>query len=430
MVPRASPPALARALTDRGRRPNMTAMPTRERNGSGRWLNRTVIGVGAASFFSDVSHETATSLLPILAAQLGNPAAVLGAIEGFSDALSGAAKLWSGWISDRLARRKPLAVTGYLISAIASSSLGAAGSAAAAVMARSFAWVGRGIRSAPRAALLAADVPAQHYGKAFGLERAMDTLGAVVGPGCAALLLTVLSCRSLLAWTLVPGILAAVAMAVLVRERPRQRAATRPFFGAIAALPRPFRFYLCAVGLFGMGDFAHSMLILRAGEMLAPVLGATAAPAAAIGLYSLHNVTGALMAFVFGVAGDRFGRLRALTSAYILGPLMILVLALPAGGATAVAVSLVFTFVLAGAMRAGESALESAAAAQLLPEEQRGTGFGALAAVNSAGDFVSSLMVGLLWQTAGPVAAFGAAVAPMIAGILLLSSVPSNRGKP
>ena len=410
----------------------MLPMPTtssnRETGGSGRWLNRTVIGVGAASFLSDVSHETATSLLPILAAELGNPAAVLGVIEGVSDALSGTAKLWSGWISDRLKRRKPLAVTGYLISAVASSSLGAAGSAASAVGARAIAWVGRGIRSAPRGALLAGDVPAEHYGKAFGLERAMDTLGAVVGPASAALLITTFSCRTLLAWTLVPGILAAVAMAVLVRERPRQPAAPRPFLVAFAALPRPFRFYLVAVGLFGLGDFAHSMLILRAGELLTPILGASAAPAAAIGLYVLHNVVGAIMAFVFGVAGDRFGRMRTLALAYLLGPLMILLLALPVGGGTAaIATSLVVIFVLAGAMRAGESALESAVAAQMLPEEQRGMGFGALAAVNSAGDFVSSLMVGLLWQMAGPAAAFGAALAPMMAGTLMLFWISRGR---
>jgi len=398
------------------------------RRGEG-WLNRTVLGVGTASFFSDVSHETATSLLPLLATELGSPAAFMGAVEGFSDAASGAAKIWSGWITDRLQRRKPLALIGYLVSAVAGAALGGAWRLWEAVAARSLAWAGRGIRTPPRNALLSEDVAPAHFGKAFGLERALDTLGAVAGPLAAAALLVWLPFRSLLWLTIVPGLIAALAMALLVRERPRIPTPSLRFLGALASLPRPYRIFLAAVGLFGLGDFAHSMLILRSIETLTPSLGSQAASVAGIGLYGLHNLFGAALALGFGAAADRLGRLRMLAVAYLLGPAMLGLLLLPAPrGAAAGALLMAAVFLTAGAMRAGESALESAAAAQLLPEGRRGMGFGVLAAVNSFGDLVSSLSVGLLWQHVGPAAAFGSALAPMLAGVALIGWLARNEG--
>jgi MFS family permease len=404
-----------------------------------RWLNRTVLGVGFASFLSDVAHETATSVLPILMASFGAPAAGLGVVEGIADAASGAAKLWGGWFSDRLRRRKPLAVLGYVLTACFTASLGGATRAWHAVAARSLAWAGRGVRTPARNALLAGDVASEDYGKAFGFERALDTLGAVVAPFSAAALVVILPVRSILMLTIVPGLLAACAMAILVKERARETIASRPFLGSITALPAPFRRFLIAVGLFGLGDFAHSLLILRASETLKPALGEAGTAAAAMTLYGIHNVAGAALAFVFGAAGDRFGRLRTLALSYILGPLMVAALiflapsadATPATASSGVAIlaggfTLVAVFLLGGALLAAEDALESAAAAELLPESLRGTGFGALAAVNSAGDLISSLAVGILWQAAGPTMAFVVVMVPMLGGILMLITTRSR----
>ncbi len=395
------------------------------------WLNRTVLGIGATSFLSDVAHEAATVVLPLVAAGLGSPSLVLGTVEGVADAASGVAKLWSGWWSDRLKRRKPLAVAGYVMTALFTASLAVCFRAWQAVAARSLAWIGRGIRSPARSALLADDTDPAHYGKAFGFERAMDTAGAVAGPLLAAGLMTYLSPRALLSWTLVPGLMAAAAMAFLVREKPREPAPPVPFAGAFGALPRAYRPYLLAVGLFGMGDFAHTLLILRAIEILSPILGPAPAAAAAMTLYALHNVAGAVSAFVFGILGDRYGHRRTLALAYLFGPLMVVLLILaPTGGGRAV-ILLAASFLAGGALLAAEDALESAAAAELLPGAQRGTGFGLLAAVNSAGDLVSSLGVGILWTALGPGGAFAAALLPMLAGAVLMG-VPafSSPGRP
>lgn len=401
----------------------------------GRWLNRTVLGVGTASFFSDLSHEIATAVLPLLVAGIGAqaaapgaPAALLGAIEGIADAASGAAKLWAGWWSDRLKRRKPIAILGYAITAIFTALLGAAGRAWEAVAARALAWTGRGIRTPARNALLASGVPAAHFGKAFGFERAMDTAGAVVGPFLAASLVAVLPPRVLVGWTILPGLLAAAALLFLVREAPLPAGPRRPFLGALAALPRPYRGYLLAVGLFGLGDFSHTLLILRAIEVLTPSLGRRGAAASAMTLYGLHNLAGAVLAIAFGAAGDRFGRRRTLAAAYLLGPLMIVLLILPvSGGVARGGLLLTAVFLVGGALLAAEDALESAAAAEALPPDQRGTGFGALAAVNSAGDLISSLVLGILWRAVGPDAAFAAALVPMIAGVLCMRARGARR---
>src|SRR5579864_7333251 len=155
-------------------------MPDESQNKS--WLNRTVLGVGLTSLFSDWSHETATAILPAFLASIGAGPAWLGIIEGISDGLSSFAKLAAGHYTDRLKHRKPLAVFGYAFTTLATASFAFATHAYHVLFGRAAAWLGRGVRSPVKKALLAADVPAGAYGRAFGLERLMDTVGAIAGP--------------------------------------------------------------------------------------------------------------------------------------------------------------------------------------------------------------------------------------------------------
>src|SRR6266566_4683274 len=166
------------------------------RNAPQRWLNRTVLGLGLASLFSDWSHEIATTVMPAFLATMGVAAAWLGLIEGVSDGLSSFAKMASGYYTDKLQRRKPIAVIGYLVTALGTASFGLASAAWHVLIARACAWLGRGVRTPVRKALLAAAVTPETYGRAFGFERMMDTLGAIVGPGSAFLLLNALRRRS------------------------------------------------------------------------------------------------------------------------------------------------------------------------------------------------------------------------------------------
>ena len=384
------------------------------------WLNRTVLGVGLTSLFSDWSHETATAVLPAFLAAIGAGPAWLGAIEGIADGLSSFAKLAAGHYTDRLRKRKPLVLVGYAITALATGSFAFATQAYDVLLGRVLAWLGRGVRSPSKKALLAADVPPGAYGRAFGFERLMDTLGAVGGPLTALWLLSVTahSYRKVFLYTLIPGLLAVVIFAVLVRERPIAAKERKTFFAGLRALPVPFRRFLLAVGIFGVGDFSHTLLILYASRMLAPGHGAAKAASLAVALYTLHNIFYAASAYLSGWLSDFVPQRKyVLAAGYALAGVTAVLLCT----GTQTLWLLAVIFVIGGLYMGTEEALEDSLAAEMVPQEQHGMAFGTLAAVNAIGDFVSSLTVGALWSAFNVQTAFGASAALFFAGAILVA---------
>jgi MFS family permease len=383
------------------------------------WLNPAVIGMGLTSFFSDLGHETASSILPLFLASLGAPAAALGVIEGVSDALSSFAKLGAGWLGDRVSRRKPIVVGGYMLTGLATGLFGLATSWPQILVSRAVGWFGRGVRGPLRDAMLADAVDPRERGRAFGLERAGDTLGAVLGPATALLLVSAMTYRKIFLLTVIPGLIAALCFAVLVREHGRRLTRPRKFWEALGALPRGFRVYLIAVAVFGAGDFAHTLLILRASQALAPSLGTVQAGALAIGLYTIHNVIYAAATVPAGALGDRYGKRRLLAGGYLLAAVMSggFILATPSWWHFAL------LFAAGGLYIAVEDTLERALAADLLPRDMLSTGYGALAAANGLGDFVSSVLVGVLWTVVSPAAGFAYAAILSLVGAALVSRV-------
>jgi MFS family permease len=383
-----------------------------------RWLNATTLGVGLTSLLSDWSHETATAVLPAFLTSLGAGPGWLGAIEGTADGLSALTKLIAGHLTDRLPRRKPLVVAGYAVTAAATGALAAATNVVATLLLRVTAWLGRGARTPGRKALLAAAVPEQAYGRAFGFERMMDTLGAVLGPLTALWLLarTHSDYPLVFLWCLLPGILAMLAFALLVRERPLVRQSRSLLIG-VRALPRPYRRFLLAVGIFGLGDFSPTLLILYATQKLTPAEGAAHAAQLGMTLYLLRNVLYATFAYAGGWLGDRLGNRRALlAAAYLIAAGMA---ALLWSGSARLGL-LATIFVIAGMFTGMQEALEDSVAAELVPAEQHGLAFGTLAAVNAVGDFASSALVGLLWTSLAPQLAFAVAGMLFVAGAALL----------
>lgn len=383
------------------------------------WLNRTVLGVGLTSLFSDWSHETATAVLPAFLASIGAGPAWLGAIEGISDGLSSFTKLASGHFTDRLKRRKPLAIFGYVFTALSTASFAFATHAYHVLFGRAAAWLGRGIRSPAKKALLAADVPPNAYGRAFGLERLMDTVGAILGPLTALWLLQVTghSYRKVFLWTLLPGLVAVASFWLLVRERPIAVRPQRSFLLGLKALPPPFRRLLLGVGIFGAGDFSHSLLILYASRMLTPGYGLARAASIAVGLYTLHNVFYAGSAYASGWLSDHVPHRKVVLSAgYTLAGVTAILLCT----GTHSLWLLVVIFILAGLYVGTEEALEDSLSAEIVPKEQHGMAFGTLAAVNAVGDFVSSLLVGFLWSAFNVQTAFTASAILFFAGALLI----------
>jgi len=400
-----------------GTRVDSLCMP--ESAGKTHWLNRTVLGVGLTSLFSDWSHEIATAVLPAFLALIGAGPAWLGAIEGIADGLSSFTKLGAGYFTDRLKRRKPLAVFGYAFTALSTASFAFATHAYHVLFGRALAWLGRGVRSPAKKALLAADVPPNAYGRAFGLERLMDTVGAIAGPLTALWLLQLTNhnYRRVLLWTLLPGLVAVASFWILVRERPMESRKKVSFLHDLQALPAVFRRFLFGVGVFGAGDFSHTLLILYATRMLAPAQGAARAASLAIILYTIHNIFYAGSAYLSGWISDNIPQRKlVLAAGYALAGVTAIFLTTAPSSLPLLA----GIFVLAGLYVGTEEALEDSLAAELIPNEQHGMAFGTLAAVNAAGDFLSSLAVGLLWSTVSIRAAFSFSAALFFLGAFLI----------
>jgi MFS family permease len=383
------------------------------------WLNRTVLGVGLTSLFSDWSHETATAILPAFLAVIGAGPAWLGVIEGIADGLSSFAKLAAGHYTDRLKHRKPLAVFGYAFTAIATASFGLATHAAQVLAGRAAAWLGRGVRSPAKKALLAADVPAGASGRAFGLERFMDTLGAILGPLTALWLLQLTghAYRKVFLYTLIPGLIAVACFWLLVSERPVSRNEKWNFLAGLQTLPASFRKFLLGVGIFGAGDFSHTLLILYATRMLSDQHGAARAASLAVVLYTVHNIFYAASAYLSGWLSDHVPHRRAVLAA---GYALAVITAILLGIGTHSLWLLGVISALAGLYIGTEEALEDSVTAEIVPREQHGMAFGTLAAVNAVGDFLSSLIVGALWSAFGVGVAFGFSAILFAAGAILI----------
>jgi MFS family permease len=385
----------------------------------GGWLNSNVVGLAINRFLSDFGHEAGTAILPLFLASIGAPAVALGAIEGVADGLSSGAKLFGGWLGDRVARRRPWAAAGYLMTGITTGLYGAFASWPWVLFVRTVGWAGRGLRSPLHDALLADSVPAAARGRAFGFDEAADTAGAIAGPLAALAILGLASAShdrmksfGVIFWlAAIPGVLAALSIIVLVKERDHPRLRDTSFLDSLRLLPKPYRRYLAGVFIFGCGDFSHTLLIMYAAQSLAPQFGGGAG-AIAIQFYALHNFLYAVGSYPAGALADKFGKRGFLIAAYALAALMNLLLVLAAPSRAA----LLLVFILAGAGYALQQSLERAIAADLAPVEVRSTGFGMLAAVNAVGDFISSAVVGILWTAFSPAAGFAYALVMTLAG--------------
>ncbi len=394
---------------------------------NGRWLNRTVLGIAFASLFSDWSHEIATTVMPAFLATMGAAAFWVGMIEGVSDGLSSFAKMASGYYTDKLKRRKPIAVAGYLLTAVGTASFGLASAAWHVLLARAVAWLGRGVRTPIRKALLAGAVTRETYGRAFGFERMMDTFGAIIGPASAFFLLNAFHHHypSLFAVTLIPGLIGAALILFAVREKERKPVPHISFGERLRLLPRSFRSFLVAVALFGSGDFAHTLLILLATQKFQPEFGTAKAASIAIGLYVLHNVFYAGFSFIGGWLADRFPKRIVLAAGYGLAAIMaLMIIYLPVALPVFAAI-----FILGGIYVAIEETLEDSFCAELVSEEHHGMAFGTLATVNGVGDFVSSMVVGSLWTAFNTTVAFTYSAILFATGALLVLRIRASNGR-
>lgn len=383
--------------------------------------NPSVLGIGLGSLLSDTGHEMATAALPGFLASIGSPAAALGAIEGIADASLSASKVAGGVLADRPGvERKAVTSGGYAITALAHGAFALANAWPFVAVARAVSWVARGGKAPARDALLSGSVPQAQLGRAFGAERTMDSIGAVAGPLLAAPLIVAVGYRWLFAISIIPGLLAALAVIVFVRETPRVARAVLDRRGAIrelATAPGPFRRLLAGVGLYGLGNFSATLLILRATQLLHGAgRSQTHAAAIAVLLYACHNAANTLGAYPAGAVADRIGRRRVLVAGIALFALACVAF-IP--GSSNITV-LVVLFVTVGTSTALVETGQGAHTAELLDDEVRGRGFGLVGLVDGIGDLVSSVVVGVLWTVTDPGWGFAyAAVLSALAVVVL-----------
>jgi MFS family permease len=402
-------------------------MTSRGLNARESWLGPAVAGIGTASLLADAGHEIPTALLPsLLTSTLGAPASALGVIEGVSDALAGAARFGGGALADDPHRRQTVAVGGYTTTAVLSAGIGAASTPWQAAVLRAGAWTARGLRVPARNALLADVVPPTLYGRAYGFERAMDNLGAIVGPLLAIGLVGAVGVRWAIGLSVIPGLLAAVAILYAirhtttptVREHRPIRLQVRPVLqGRLGRL-------MAGVAAFEVGNCAATLLILRATELFDPGRSHDQAVQLAVGLYVVYNLAATLISVPAGHYADRQDTVHVLIAGAALFAGAYLWFAVGPSGV----IVLTPAFVLAGLAIGCAETAEHTAVAELAPEMIRGSSFGLLAAIQSIGNLAASSLAGILWTAVSPSAAFVFLATAMVLAVAVLGTGGTHSG--
>lgn len=385
-----------------------------------RAISPTVVLLGVASFLNDTASEIIYPILPLfLTAELGAAPLIIGLIEGAADALASILKYVSGVWSDRRLRRKPLVVSGYAIAAVSRYFIAVAAQWPAVLGARLLDRTGKGIRTAPRDALIGDATPPDLRGRAFGFHRAMDHAGAVVGPLLGTLMIGVLmlELRTAIYIAIVPGIIAAILLLVLLREPPRpEREEGRNLEGE--RLPREIHAPLRAIGVFALANSSDAFLLLHAH-----FAGVQAAWIPL--LWAGNHLVKSALSTAGGTLSDRISRPRVLGVGWMIYALVYL--AFPFATSVTWFVIMFLAYAVPFALTEGA---ERAWIASFVEPDQRGRAFGAFHLVQGFGVLGGSLVFGLYYQQISRMGAFhlGAGIAAIAAVMAFLSDEPRDEG--
>ncbi len=379
---------------------------------SSRALGRNVYALAAVSFFTDVSSEMIYPLLPVfLTSVLGANAGFIGAIEGAAESTAAVLKLMSGWLSDRMRRRKPLVVAGYALASAMRPLVAIAQSATQVLLIRLSDRVGKGIRNSPRDALIADSVHPAIRGRAFGVRSAADNAGAVLGPLIAFIILASsnVSLRTVFWLASIPGAIAVLVAVVGVREVRHRDASTAKKADLHGHMGGRFWAFLGVVLIFTLGNSTDAFLLLRARQLGVPIALAPVLWALLNGVKSLSNVPG-------GVLSDRIGRRPTLVAGWLVYAVVYFLFARATHTWHAWAL-----FAGYGIFFGLTEGAELALIADVAPAHRRGSAYGWYYLAIGIGALPASIVFGLLWDRYGSSVAFltGATLA-LIAGIALL----------
>ena len=380
-------------------------------------LSRSTAFLALASFCADVSTELLYPVLPVfLTETLKAGGSVVGLVDGTAQATQNIVQGFSGWLSDQLRRRKPIALAGYAVAALAKPLIGVSTTWPSVLGARLLDRFGTGARSAPRDALIASSVSEADRGKAFGLEGLGDNLGACVGPLLAVVLLNALHVQIRLLFYLaaIPGLLS-VCFVALVKERHITAPAKSKLDIVIRRFPAPYWKYLLATAVFGIGNSSNAFLILQTRDVGVSLAGT-------ILIYAAFNLVAAFISYPAGFLSDLIGRRNLLALS-----LVIFFLTYVGFGITRHVAAIACCFVLYGMYQGISRSVGKALAADLVPESFRASGLGWYMATTGLLGLIASIVAGQLWDRVGHQAVFfyGALFAA-VGVIALLALVPAD----
>lgn len=362
-------------------------------------FEKNIFFTGLVSFFMDVSSEMIYPLVPLfLASVLGVNKSVIGLIEGIAEATASLLKVFSGWLSDRLGKRKGLMIAGYAISTLSRPITATAGGWPQMLAARFVDRLGKGIRTAPRDAIIAESCESSRLARSFSFHRSMDTMGAVVGPAIAMLVLAFFSNNyRLVFWlSMVPASIAVLIIVVCIKEKKKTTSdapANRPKL-SLSILDARAKFFICIAALFALGNSSDAFLILRAQQ-----IGIATAVIPAV--YLLFNLVYSASAIPAGMIADRFGKKRLILLGFILFAALYFGFA---RAQTPAAIWLLFGFY--GIFMGLTEGIQKAYLATIIAPELRATAFGMFATAVGLAALPASLFGGWLWDHVSPAATF------------------------
>ncbi|OGO34296.1 MAG: MFS transporter [Chloroflexi bacterium RBG_16_57_11] len=382
-------------------------------------LPRNVWAVSLTSFFMDISSEMVINILPLfLANVLGVQTSIIGLIEGIAEAIASILKLFSGWLSDKLGGRKWLAVAGYGLSTITKPFFYFANSWVLVAGVRWVDRIGKGIRTAPRDALVADSVTKETRGLAFGFHRAMDTAGAMLGLLIAAVVvwsaqannlnLSKSTFQTIVLISLIPACVAVLTLIIGAKDVAVTSRRTAPKF-SLRNMGKPFNIFLVVVGIFTLGNSSDAFLVLRAQNLGVSVIGILI-------MLVVFNLVYSLVSTPAGSLSDRVDRRRMIIGGWLVYAAIYFGFALAQEGW-----QVWVLYVVYGLYYGMAYGTANALVADLVPENLRGTAYGTYHAMIGILAFPASLIAGILWQGAGTWGGFGPA-APFLFGAMLALS--------
>jgi MFS family permease len=386
-------------------------------------FNKNVFFAGLVSFFMDVSSEMIYPLVPLfLANVLGINKSLIGLIEGIAESTASLLKVFSGWFSDRIGHRKYLMALGYGISTLSRPIMATATVWQHILTSRFTDRIGKGIRTAPRDAIIAESAHETHLARAFSFHRAMDTMGAVVGPALAFFLLGLFAndYRNVFWLSMVPAVIAVLVIFIFINEKrkPMPARADRPKL-SLSHFDWKVKFFIMIATIFALGNSSDVFLILRAGQLGIPTLMIPV-------VYLVFNLVYSLSAIPAGMAADRFGRKRVILLSFLLFA------GVYYGFGVARTTSAVwFLFALYGLFMGISEGVQRAFLATIIPRDFKATAFGVYATCTGVAMFPASLIGGWLWDRISPAATFyfGAGTA-VLSAILFIVLIGWMRNRP